>query len=269
MGLFHGTINRRESEADMITVLATGGFDPIHSGHINYLKEAALSGTRLVVGVNSDEWLSRKKGRSFMPFEERAAIVRELSCVDEVISFDDSDDTAIHALEQVKLYYPNDTIIFVNGGDRTSDNIPEMSVEDIEFEFGIGGEDKKNSSSWILKEWAQPTVQRKWGTYTVLAQNGQWAVKELSFDIGESLSDQRHFHRSEHWHVVNGCILMETDRDDGAPSPTTSKMYWAGQSVDIPKGTWHKATNVGSETAKVIEVWLGDKLEETDIVRRD
>ena len=253
----------------MITVVATGGFDPIHSGHIEYLKDASLSGTNLVVGVNSDEWLIRKKGRAFMPWKERAAIVSALACVDKVIDFDDSDGSAIHCLEQVKLFYPHDTIIFVNGGDRTSDNIPEMAVEGIQFEFGVGGEDKKNSSSWILKDWAQPTVQRKWGTYTILAQNGQWAVKELSFDIGESLSDQRHTHRSEHWHVVNGCILMETDRDDGGADSIASKMYWAGQSVDIPKGTWHKATNVGKETAKVIEVWLGDILEENDIERRD
>ena len=131
----------------MITVVATGGFDPIHSGHIEYLKEASLSGTRLIVGVNSDEWLIRKKGRFFMPFEERAAIVKELTCVDAVIAFDDSDGSAIDCLEQVKHLYPSDTIIFVNGGDRTSDNIPEMAVQGIEFEFGIGGEDKKNSSS--------------------------------------------------------------------------------------------------------------------------
>ena len=142
MGLYDGAYC-------MITVVATGGFDPIHSGHIKYLKEASLCGTRLVVGVNSDEWLSRKKGRSFMPFSERAAIVSELGCVDQVIGFDDSDGSAIDCLEQVKRNYPMDTIIFVNGGDRTSDNIPEMAVEGIEFEFGIGGEDKKNSSSWF------------------------------------------------------------------------------------------------------------------------
>ena len=145
-----------------------------------------------------------------------------------------------------------------------------MSVEGVEFEFGIGGNNKANSSSWILKEWAQPTVQRKWGTYTILAQNGQWAVKELSFDVGKSLSDQRHFHRSEHWHVVSGSIEMLLDRADGAPGERSgSKTMRAGQSIDIPKGTWHKATNVGSETAKVIEVWLGDILEESDIERRD
>ena len=261
----------------MKIVLATGGFDPVHSGHISYLKAAKDMGDMLIVGLNSDEWLERKKGKCFMPWNERIAILNNLQMVDEVFTFMDDDDTAINFIKQVIAHYPNDQIVFANGGDRKKGNTPEVefatSIADTSpgfgFVWGVGGNDKQNSSSWILKEWAQPTVQRKWGTYTVLAQNGQWAVKELSFDIGESLSDQKHFHRSEHWHVVNGCILMETDRDDGAPSPTTSKMYWAGQSVDIPKGTWHKATNVGSETAKVIEVWLGDILEESDIERRD
>lgn len=250
----------------MITVVATGGFDPIHSGHIKYLEEASLCGTQLVVGVNSDAWLKRKKGRYFMPFEERASIVEALSCVDKVLSFDDKDGSAIHCLEQVKELYPNDTIIFVNGGDRTSDNIPEMAVEGIEFQFGIGGENKKNSSSWILKEWSQPTVNRQWGSYTVLDTNGRWQVKELSFAPGKSLSDQRHEHRSEHWHVVSGAILMELDY---GMRRTEAKVYWPGQSIDIPKGVWHKATNVGTEPAKVIEVWLGDILSEDDIERRD
>jgi len=250
----------------MITVVATGGFDPIHSGHIEYLKDASTFGTRLVVGVNSDSWLKRKKGRYFMPWEERAAIVEALSSVDKVLSFDDKDDTAIHCLEQVKTLYPNDTIIFVNGGDRTSDNIPEMAVEGIEFEFGVGGDNKKNSSSWILKEWAQPMVKRAWGNYTVLHNGPSWQVKELHFEPGNSLSDQRHSNRSEHWHVVDGSILMELDY---GMRKTESRVYWAGQSIDIPKGVWHKATNVGTEPAKVIEVWLGDYLSEDDIERRD
>ena len=258
MGLLYGGI--------MITVVATGGFDPIHSGHIKYLEEAATCGMRLIVGVNSDSWLKQKKGRYFMPWEERASIVGALSCVDQVLSFDDKDGSAIHCLEQVKALYPNDTVVFVNGGDRTSDNIPEMAVEGVDFEFGIGGEDKRNSSSWILKEWSQPTVNRQWGSYTVLHTNGKWQVKELSFDPGNSLSDQRHEHRSEHWHVVDGAILMELDY---GMRKKESRVYWAGQSIDIPKGVWHKATNVGTEPAKVIEVWLGDKLSEDDIERRD
>ena len=262
MGLYDGAIS-------MITVVATGGFDPIHTGHINYLEDAATAGARLVVGVNSDAWLIRKKDRAFMPFEERAAIVKAMGCVDEVIAFDDSDGTAIDCLEQVKKLYPLDTIVFANGGDRTSENIPEMAVEGVEFDFGVGGTNKKNSSSWILKEWSNPTTQRKWGTYTILAQNGQWAVKELSFDVGQSLSNQRHFHRSEHWHVVSGSIMMQLDRADGVPAAKQTKLIHAGGSVDIGVGTWHKATNIGDTEAKVIEVWLGDNLSESDIERRD
>ena len=252
----------------MITVIVTGGFDPIHSGHIAYLQNAAMEGTRLVVGVNSDEWLKRKKGREFMPWSERAAILSAMTCVDEVIAFDDSDDSACDAIRQVKEKYHNEVIVFANGGDRTKENIPEMIFKDVEFVFGIGGEDKKNSSSWILKEWAQPTTQRKWGTYKVLDSNCTWAVKELIVDVGKSLSDQRHFKRSEHWHVVSGAILMELDWD-ARTKRKESRIYWPGQSIDIPVGVWHKATNVGQEPAKVIEVWLGDQLSEEDIERRD
>ena len=84
----------------MTTVLVTGGFDPLHSGHIAYFKEARTLGNKLVVGVNSDEWLARKKGRAFMPLAERVAIIKELSIVDKVIAFDDSDDTANQAIFQ-------------------------------------------------------------------------------------------------------------------------------------------------------------------------
>lgn len=250
----------------MITVIVTGGFDPIHSGHIAYLNSAAEEGTRLVVGVNSDAWLERKKGRPFMHWNERATIVKSLASVDEVIAFNDDDGSAIDAIRQVKAKYPNDRIIFANGGDRTKDNIPEMIFDDVEFAFGVGGENKANSSSWILKEWSQPTVQRKWGTYKVLDTQPGWAVKELSFEEGKSLSDQRHFERSEHWHVVSGKIHMILEYETGEKAWRT---YSAGESIDIPKRTWHKATNVGSGDAKVIEVWLGNNLTEDDIERRD
>ena len=200
-----------------------------------------------------------------MPFEERAAIVSALSCVDDVMAFDDSDGTAIDCLEQVKALYPLDTIIFANGGDRTSNNIPEMAVEGVEFEFGVGGEDKKNSSSWILSNWDKPTTQRSWGKYRDLDQNGHWKVKELSIAIGQSLSDQRHFKRSEHWHIVDGDLQMNLEFDNGYK---TSKVYKTGESIDIPRLSWHKAVNVGSTPVKVIEVWMGTELSEQDIERR-
>mgnify|MGYP000742807052 CR=1 FL=1 len=252
-------------------VLVTGGFDPLHSGHIAYFKAARELGDHLVVGVNSDAWLTRKKGRPFMPIQERAAIIKELECVDEVIAFDDSNDTACLAIGQVLSTKASSwKLIFANGGDRTNTTTPEYAAwgdhPDVTFAFGIGGRDKKNSSSWILKEWSQPTTERAWGTYTILDKGDGWQVKQLEFDAGKSLSDQRHFKRSEHWHIVEGEILMKLVYANGDVS---IKTYTSGESIDIPVNTWHKATNLGEKNAKVVEVWLGVELVESDIERRD
>jgi len=252
-------------------VLVTGGFDPLHSGHIAYFKAARELGDHLVVGVNSDEWLTRKKGRPFMPFEERAAIIKELECVDEVIGFNDDDDSACKAIGQVLATKGSSwTVVFANGGDRTNTTTPEYTTygnaNDVEFVFGVGGEDKKNSSSWILKEWSQPTTERAWGRYTVLDKGEGWQAKQLEFAAGKSLSDQRHFKRSEHWHIVEGEILMKLVYANGDVS---IKTYTSGESIDIPVNTWHKATNLGKNNAKVVEVWMGNELTEEDIERRD
>ena len=251
----------------MKVVIVTGGFDPLHSGHIEYFKAAKELGDHLVVGVNSDAWLERKKGKAFMPFEERCAIIKELDCVNEVIGFNDDDDTACAAIFTVLSTVGSQTkVIFANGGDRTKDNIPEMIYNDVEFVFGVGGEDKKNSSSWILKEWSQPTTERAWGKYTILDKGEGWQVKQLEFYEEHALSDQRHFKRSEHWHVVDGVINMFLEDKSGH---RTSHLLVPGDSIDIPKGYWHKAVNLDNKSAKVIEVWMGQELTEDDIERRD
>ena len=251
----------------MKVVIVTGGFDPLHSGHIEYFKAARELGDHLVVGVNSDAWLERKKGKAFMPFEERCAIIKELDCVNEVIGFNDDDDTACAAIFTVLSTVGSQTkVIFANGGDRTKDNIPEMIYKDVEFAFGVGGEDKKNSSSWILKEWSQPTTERAWGKYTVLDKGNGWQVKQLEFYEEHALSDQRHFKRSEHWHVVDGVINMFLEDKSGN---RTSHLLVPGDSIDIPVGYWHKAVNLDNKSAKVIEVWMGQELTEDDIERRD
>jgi len=251
----------------MRVVIVTGGFDPLHSGHIEYFKAAKELGDHLVVGVNSDAWLARKKGKAFMPFEERCAIIKELDCVNEVIGFNDDDDTACAAIFQVLSTVGSQTkVVFANGGDRTKDNIPEMIYNDVEFVFGVGGEDKKNSSSWILKEWSQPTTERAWGKYTVLDKGEGWQVKQLEFYEEHALSDQRHFKRSEHWHVVDGVINMFLEDKSGNK---TSHLLVPGDSIDIPTGYWHKAVNLDNKSAKVIEVWIGNELTEEDIERRD
>ena len=96
----------------MKIVLVTGGFDPLHRGHIEYFKAAKQLGNILIVGINSDAWLARKKDRSFMPVIERKAIIENLYQVHRVIEFNDDDDSAIDAIRQVKEMFPRDQIIF-------------------------------------------------------------------------------------------------------------------------------------------------------------
>ena len=246
--------------------VVSGGFDPIHSGHIAYLKEAANFGDKLYVCLNSDQWLKSKKGKPFMDFNERYTIISSLKFVDQVIAFDDSDGSCIKGLQEIQHLNPDAEIIFCNGGDRNEKNIPEMALKSISFKFGVGGNNKINSSSWILNNWQEKKVKRFWGSYKVLDQGELWQVKELIFEAGKSLSDQRHFLRSEHWHVVSGKIEMHLETPDGKK---IHKKLECGDSIDIPINTWHKATNTTIEPAHIIEVWMGDKLTESDIERRD
>jgi len=137
-------------------VIATGGFDPLHSGHIAYLASAARLGDFLVAGINSDDWLIRKKGNYFLPFLERYVILSNLRMVDRAIGFNDKDETAIDCIREVRRMFPEDDLIFANGGDRTVDNIPEQIIADelkVKFVFGVGGNTKRNSSSDILNRW--------------------------------------------------------------------------------------------------------------------
>ena len=137
----------------MKIVICSGGFDPIHSGHIAYFRAAKRLGDTLVVGVNSDAWLTRKKGKPFMNFRERMEIVQSIKYVDYVMSFNDDDNSAILLIDNVKKAWPQDEIIFANGGDRNTSNNREAEVKDVTFVFGVGGSHKMNSSSEILKLW--------------------------------------------------------------------------------------------------------------------
>lgn len=142
----------------MKIVLSTGGFDPLHSGHIDYFKESKDLGDILIVGVNSNEWLIRKKGNYFLDWNDRVSIIKELKSVSRVIAFDDSDGTANDAIKIVlNMKDQDDILIFTNGGDRQIGTTPELEYwkdrSDIQFVFGVGGYSKKNSSSDLLKRW--------------------------------------------------------------------------------------------------------------------
>tara|TARA_Y100001968_G_scaffold36666_1_gene28130 strand:- start:1488 stop:1943 length:456 start_codon:yes stop_codon:yes gene_type:complete len=137
--------------------LVTGGFDPIHSGHIKYFEDAKTFSDNLVVGLNSDQWLINKKGQYFQTWKERANIISHLDMVNIVIDWDDSDNSACKAIE--KCFQLTNKIYFANGGDRAEDNTPELDAfendERVLFIWGVGGNNKINSSSWILDKYYQ------------------------------------------------------------------------------------------------------------------
>lgn len=248
-------------------VLVTGGFDPLHSGHLAYFKAAKALGDILVVGVNSDTWLTRKKGRAFMPSGDRINIIQHLRMVDHCILFNDNDDTAIEAINNVKMMYPNSHIIFANGGDRTKDNIPEMQCKDVEFAFGVGGEDKLNSSSWILDEWKAPKTIREWGYYRVLHDVPGLKVKELTIDPGKRLSMQKHYSRSELWFIADGeatcgnysLVYPTTVQEPHLPKHSTHR---------IPEEQWHQLANPYTKPCRIVEIQYGDVCTEDDIERK-
>ena len=251
-------------------VLVTGGFDPIHSGHIEYFKAARKLGDELWVGVNSDAWLIRKKGRAFMPFSERIEIIKNLKMVDKVIDVvnDDKNNDAGGAI--FKAFSIGATnVIFANGGDRTKENIPEMKQwgdnPNVEFIFGVGGENKKNSSSWILDEWKSPKTIRNWGWYRVLDDKQGYKVKELVIEPGKRLSMQRHFYRSEHWYVLKGTCIIKTEGPAGIQSKELEELSM-GYCIDAE--IWHQGINESNTFCHILEVQYGEKCVEEDIERR-
>ena len=250
-------------------VVITGGFDPIHRGHIEYINAAKELGDILIVGVNSDEWLVRKKGRSFMPFEDRVAIIGALHNVDYAIPFNDRDGTAKDAIVWARKVYPNHTIVFANGGDRTSANIPEMDVNDdnIEFEFGVGGTDKVNSSSWILEEWKAPKTERPWGYYRVLHENGpEVKVKELTVEPKKYLSMQKHNSRLELWFVAEGTATVYTINNSS--DEELDGVYEKFRNIHIATNQWHRLANETDKPLKIIEIQYGEECIEEDIERK-
>ena len=250
----------------MKIVVVSGGFDPIHSGHIAYLEEAKKLGDKLIVALNSDDWLIKKKGKFFMPFAEREIILKNLKPVDDVISFeDDALGSCIDALNKTKLKYPDEEILFCNGGDRNKENIPEMEVSDVTFHFEVGGEDKKNSSSWILKNFEHSSENRVWGKFYNLFVDENLKLKELIVDPKKGMSFQRHFHRNEIWFVSKGKCLINFSKEDAENFQSIELNK--EQVFHVEKEAWHQITNPFDEPCHIIEIQYGEKTDEDDIER--
>ena len=128
-------------------IAISGGMDPTTIAHCRLIKDAATYGDVVVI-LNSDAWLLRKKGYKFMPWEERAEILMAIKGVTDVVQVDDSDGTVCEALRRIRPDY------FANGGDRKVGNTPEGDVcaeLGIEMLWGVGGTDKVQSSSWLIE----------------------------------------------------------------------------------------------------------------------
>ena len=191
-----------------------------------------------------------------------------LSCVDLVVDFEDDElGSATNALIKVKEMYPDDQIIFANGGDRNKENIPEMSVDNISFQFSVGGDNKKNSSSWILKNWQYYHEKRLWGSFYNLFEEDQVKVKELIVAPGKGMSFQKHFKRSEIWMVSKGSCVVNFSKDD--PNKRENIQLNKFDHYLVPLGDWHQITNPFKETCHLIEIQYGEACIEEDIERTE
>ncbi len=211
-------------------IALSGGFDPIHPGHIAMIEEAQKYGEVHLI-VNSDAWLVRKKGFFFQPWHDRKKVLEAYT--PHIHEVDDSDGTVCEALARIK---PD---LFGNGGDRGKTNTPELTLcEELGIEpvFELGG-GKYSSSSAIN---GKQRVETRWGRYDVILDMPNLKVKMLHIDAGKSLSLQRHSERSEFFFMPNGEVR-----------------------VNLP-GVWHTLAAPPGESLSLLEVQIG-KIHEHDI----
>jgi len=252
----------------MEIVVLSGGFDPVHDGHIAMFEAAARKYDYVIVGLNSDNWLSRKKGKPFMPYSVREKVLKSIKWVGEVWDFDDSDDSACNLLESVAFSHAN--ITFGNGGDRSNDNYPEYDfclAQGINIDDTLGGSSKLNSSSDFLNEWRIETCKRTWGEWKVLNNyNSTTKVKELVVKPGESLSWQKHQFRNELWFVREGTatVFYSADANGTDLMKTTIGKH---QTHTLYVNRWHQLVNETDKELSVIEIQYGTKCLESDIIR--
>lgn len=236
----------------MNTICVSGGFDPLHEGHLQMFKEAAAQGSLTVI-INSDAWLLRKKGFVFLPWRQRAMIIADLRHVAAVAAVEDSDDTVCEALRRLRPRF------FANGGDRKPGNTPEMALCEelgIGMLWGVGGGKADSSSEIARKAW----VQRDWGRYVTLDEGKGYKVKKLVIAPGRAISLQYHNHRSEYWYMAGPCAQVRL-------GDATREIAPGAAPVVVEKKTVHRLANSGSEPLVVIEIQSGDYLEEDDIIR--
>lgn len=247
-------------------VILSGGFDPLHVGHISMIKDAGNHGN-VMICLNSDEWLTRKKGKPFMNWNERCEIIRSIKYVMDVVGMDDSDGTACDGIQYVYDTFKNqfEGICFGNGGDRNNNSTPSAEQVlcerlGIELLWNVGGSTKPQSSSWVLDKWKEPPkIEKPWGHYIDLKKCENYKIKELIVEPKQRLSLQYHNYRSELWMVVKGTVLIQNG--------DCTKLMSEGNYIHINKGVKHRIENTSNEPSVIAEIQFGDKIDEEDIVR--
>lgn len=244
-------------------VAVSGGFDPLHIGHIRMFKYARSLGSRLIVILNNDHWLTAKKGFVFMPQKERAEIVRALPFVDEVyVTKHRSNPRDMSVCDALKKIRPD---IFANGGDRRrTKDIPEArACKDlgIKMVFNVGG-DKVQSSSWMIRGASRPVARtvRPWGEYYVWDKGRTWNLKTIYIKPKRRLSLQYHRHREEWWLLVAGDAIATLHYSSGPRRVKLKK----GEVLRVGKRQVHRLES--TRGGVVVEVAYGD-FDEDDIVR--
>ena len=244
-------------------VAVSGGFDPLHIGHVRLFKAARKLGHKLVVILNNDKWLKNKKGYVFMPQKERAELLRALPVVDKVVITDhkkgDVDISVCRAIEKLK------PAIFANGGDRFKSNIPEVAVckrLGIKMIFNVGKGGKVQSSSWMMKGAGRNflRVVRPWGAFYGWGEGKKWKLKTAYIKPGKRLSLQYHHHRSELWTLVEGDATATIE----ASGVRKKIPLIVGQTFSVPTRAVHRLES--KRGGVVAEIALGD-FDENDIVR--
>lgn len=249
-------------------VAVSGGFDPIHTGHVRYISEAKKLGTELVVIINNDNWLKAKKGFAFMPEAERVELVRGMKGVDRVIlsshKKNDTDKSVSRELAKIK---PD---IFANGGDRNeadaknpkSSLYKDMAVckkYGIEMVFGVGHGGKVQSSSWLTNKVASmgSVDVRPWGYMHIYKHDKNFWLKTINVSPNRRLSLQKHIHRAEFWVCIEGTVTAEVGGK--------KKVLKPGQYLAFKKGVVHRLSSKTGGT--IVEVAHGDTVSEVDIIR--